>query len=87
MEVEGSAVLSISIRFGPKLIPTLCHPDRSGGICSCLNQHSIWTEALPYPLSSRLSRPPRLAVGRAVGPKRSEVEGSAVSFPPAGGSY
>jgi hypothetical protein len=32
-EVEGSAVLSTSIRFGPKLHPNLCHPDRSGGIC------------------------------------------------------
>jgi hypothetical protein len=26
--VEGSAVLSISIRFGSKLRPSLCHPDR-----------------------------------------------------------
>jgi hypothetical protein len=32
---------------------TLCHPDRSGGICSSLNQHLLRTEAPPYPLSSR----------------------------------
>jgi hypothetical protein len=40
-EVEGSAVFITS------------HPDRSGGICSSLNQHPIRMEALPSPLSSR----------------------------------
>jgi hypothetical protein len=33
--------------------PPLCHPDRSGGICSSLNQHPIHTEVPPSPLSSR----------------------------------
>ena len=44
--------------------PPLCHPERSRGICSSLNQHPIRTEVPPSPLSSR--------------PERSVVEGSAV---------
>jgi hypothetical protein len=83
--VEGSAVLSTSIRSEWKHHPPLCHPDRSaaqwrdlqfsqpasdpdgsttlpfvipteaqrsGGICSSLNQHPIRMEAPPSPLSS-----------------------------------
>jgi hypothetical protein len=36
--------------------PPLCHPERSRGICSSLNQHPIRTEAPPSPLSSRPER-------------------------------
>jgi hypothetical protein len=52
-EVEGSAVLSTSNQSGRKHRPSLCHPDRSGGICSSLNRHLIRMEAPPSPLSSR----------------------------------
>ena len=52
-EVEEIWVLSTSICCGPKRDPRLCHPDRSGGIRSSLNQQLLWTEAPPSPLSSR----------------------------------
>jgi hypothetical protein len=38
---------STSICFGWKRRPPLCHPDRSGGICSSLNQHLLWTKRRP----------------------------------------
>jgi hypothetical protein len=50
---EGSAVLSTSICSGWKLHRNLCHPERSRGICGSLNQHLLWMEAPPSPLSSR----------------------------------
>ncbi len=52
-EVEGSAVPRTIIRCGRKHRPPLCHPDRSGGICSSPNHHPMRTEAPPSPLSSR----------------------------------
>jgi hypothetical protein len=62
--------------------------ERSGGFCS-FSAAAPDGEQPPFPSSSRLSRLPRLprlavglAVGRAVGPERSAMEGSAVSQPP-----
>ncbi len=52
-EAEGSAVLSTSIKYKWKRLPSLCHPERSRGICSSLHQHQIQMEAPPFPLSSR----------------------------------
>jgi hypothetical protein len=52
-EVEGSEVRSNGICFRSKRRLPLCHPDRSAGICSSLNQHLSQTEAPPSPLSSR----------------------------------
>jgi hypothetical protein len=38
--------------YGSATLPFVI-PTRSGGICSSFNQHHIWMEARPYPLSSR----------------------------------
>jgi hypothetical protein len=55
---------SVQLPLSMEASPPLCHPERSRGICSSLNQHPIRTEAPPSPLSPR--------------PERSVVEGSAV---------
>src|ERR1700693_6221081 len=52
-EAEGSAVRATSPQCSPKHHPPLCHPERSRGICSSLDQHQMLTKAPPSPLSSR----------------------------------
>ena len=52
-EAEGSAVLSTSTQHRRQRGSPLCHPERSRGICSPLNQHPTSTTAPLSPLSSR----------------------------------
>jgi len=52
-EVEGSAVLLNQHLIQTEAPTSLCHPDRSRGICSSLNQQSDSNRSADLPLSSR----------------------------------
>jgi hypothetical protein len=83
---------SVQLPLSMEASPPLCHPERSRGICSSLNQHPIRTEAPPSPLSPRpersvvdlqFSQPASdshrsTALPLSSRPERSVVEGSAV---------
>ena len=86
-EAEGPAVHSTGNQCWPKRCFSLCHPERSRGICSSFHQYPMLTEALLFPLSSRAKPrdlqfiPPVTNAGRSAAFPfviPSEAEGSAV---------